>query len=61
MPGIAAGVPPNGASMGPVPPCQLLLLSVAVKPAELLRYADAPAGNPVTVLPVIVADPVGAG
>ena len=37
------------------------VLVVAVKPPELLRKGDIPEARPLTVLPVIVADPVGAG
>jgi len=44
-----------------VPPCQLLPLVVAVKPLELLMKGDIPEARPVTVLPVMVAEPVGAG
>jgi hypothetical protein len=44
-----------------VAPCQLLPLTVAVKPLELLMYGDIPERRPVTWLPEMVAEPDGAG
>jgi hypothetical protein len=56
---MAAAVPPYGPSR--VPPCQLLPETAAAKRPELLVNGDIPERRPVTVLPVIVADPLGAG
>ena len=41
--------------------CQLLPDTVAVNPVDMLMNAEPPRPRPVTVLPVIVAEPMGAG
>jgi len=40
---------------------QLFPLKVAMYPVDILRKADEPDVSPVTVLSLIVAEPVGAG
>src|ERR1700721_1566753 len=60
-PGVGTGIALRTPLREPLRSHQLFPLNVAVKPLDMLANADCPASRPVTVLSLIVAEPVGAG